>query len=128
MGGTRLLKTMHVLQTDSGGHVGHVCAKVYCKRDKTSLASVQRAYEQLRVALASGFTPSVLPYAQCFETEKGGFLLRQHFAHSLFERFDKHPLLTLVEKKWLAFQLVHAVAQMHAVGVCHGASSTSIVC
>lgn len=30
------------------------------------------------------------------------------------------PLLTLIEKKWMVFQLLTALSQAHFYGVCHG--------
>ncbi len=64
--------------------------------------------------------PNVLTYPRLFETKKAGYLFRQHFAFNLNDRFSTHPFLNLVEKKWMAFQLLHALHQMHATGVCHG--------
>jgi serine/threonine protein kinase len=44
-----------------------------------------------------------------------------HFSSQLqYDRFSTHPFLTILEKKWFAYQLIHAVAQMHQAGVCHG--------
>ncbi|CAF2081899.1 unnamed protein product [Brassica napus] len=35
-------------------------------------------------------------------------------------RLSTRPFLSLVEKKWLAFQLLLAVKQCHEKGICHG--------
>lgn len=84
------------------------------------------------------------------ETDKAAYLLRQHFFNNLHDRLSTRPFLSLVEKKWLAFQVfvqlvlicvyVHlgwdwlitvtsqfspfqllcAVKQSHEHGICHG--------
>ncbi|KAI7755186.1 hypothetical protein M8C21_008735 [Ambrosia artemisiifolia] len=54
------------------------------------------------------------------ETDKAAYLLRQYFFNNLHDRLSTRPFLSLVEKKWLAFQLLYAVKQSHDNGVCHG--------
>lgn len=61
-----------------------------------------------------------MPLSPVFLSEKAIFLVRQQFAHNLADRFYTHPFLTLIEKRWLAYQLLVAVSQMHAAGVRHG--------
>jgi hypothetical protein len=39
------------------------------------------------------------------ETDKAAYLLRQYFFHNLHDRLSTRPFLSLVEKKWLAFQV-----------------------
>jgi phosphoinositide-3-kinase regulatory subunit 4 len=36
----------------------------------------------------------------------------------LYDRISTRPFLALSEKKWIVFQLLKAVAQAHALGVC----------
>lgn len=40
------------------------------------------------------------------ETDKAAYLLRQFFFHNLHDRLSTRPFLSLVEKKWLAFQVL----------------------
>ena len=40
-----------------------------------------------------------------FETDKAAYLLRQYFFNNLHDRLSTRPFLSLVEKKWLAFQV-----------------------
>ncbi|XWS26764.1 hypothetical protein CRYUN_Cryun26dG0058100 [Craigia yunnanensis] len=54
------------------------------------------------------------------ETDKAAYLLRQYFFNNLHDRLSTRPFLSLVEKKWLAFQLLLAVKQCHDKGICHG--------
>lgn len=39
------------------------------------------------------------------ETDKAAYLLRQYFFNNLHDRLSTRPFLSLVEKKWLAFQV-----------------------
>ena len=41
--------------------------------------------------------------------EKAGFLIRQFISRSLYDRLSTRPFLTLVEKSWLAFQLIQEI-------------------
>ncbi|XP_019200102.1 PREDICTED: phosphoinositide 3-kinase regulatory subunit 4-like isoform X2 [Ipomoea nil] len=68
------------------------------------------------------FGPSSLLFMVQFwlETDKAAYLLRQYFFNNLHDRLSTRPFLSLVEKKWLAFQLLVAVKQSHERGVCHG--------
>jgi len=50
-------------------------------------------------------------------TERAGFLVRQYLKDSLYDRVSTRPFLTMVEKKWIAFQLLVALQQAHKHGV-----------
>ena len=53
-------------------------------------------------------------------TERAGFIVRQFIKDSLYDRISTRPFLTLIEKKWMAFQILLAVQQAHKHNVCHG--------
>ena len=36
------------------------------------------------------------------------------------DRLSTRPFLSIVEKKWIVYQLFQAVSQCHSVGICHG--------
>ena len=40
------------------------------------------------------------------ETDKAAYLLRQYFFNNLHDRLSTRPFLNLIEKKWLAFQVI----------------------
>lgn len=89
------------------------------------------------------------------ETDKAAYLLRQYFFNNLHDRLSTRPFLSLVEKKWLAFQvcvrvcalcslsgwlsilitifillvlqLLLALKQCHEKGICHGGFNTLMV-
>jgi serine/threonine protein kinase len=54
------------------------------------------------------------------ESDRAGYIVRQAFYLSLYDRITTRPFLSTLEKRWLAYQLLAAVAECHARGVCHG--------
>lgn len=54
------------------------------------------------------------------ESDKAGYIVRQAFYLSLYDRISTRPFLSTLEKKWITFQLLSAVADSHARGVTHG--------
>ncbi|KAG8212699.1 hypothetical protein J437_LFUL019599 [Ladona fulva] len=68
---------------------------------------------------ANIFPEYVLPNLSSL-TEKAGVIMREYVKDSLYDRISTRPFLSLIEKKWIAFQLLYALHQCHKVGVCHG--------
>ena len=64
--------------------------------------------------------PNVAPYESAEILNKSAILVRQFFGRNLFDRLYSPPRLTAVHQKWLALQILCAVAQLHSVGVIHG--------
>ena len=75
---------------------------------------------QVRARLTVNGAPNVMPFRWFRESAHAAYLVRQYFHANLLERLSSPPFLCLVEKQWLAFQLLQAVAQCHGAGVCHG--------
>ncbi|XP_059638259.1 serine/threonine-protein kinase VPS15 [Cornus florida] len=100
---------------------GLVLVKVYFKRgDSIDLREYERRLAQIREIFRGLDHPHVWPFQFWLETDKAAYLLRQYFFNNLHDRLSTRPFLSLVEKKWLAFQLLYAVKQSHENGVCHG--------
>jgi phosphoinositide-3-kinase, regulatory subunit 4 len=47
-------------------------------------------------------------------------MIRQYMMHNLFDRLRQNPLLRVIEKKWIVYQLLLALSEAHDSGVCHG--------
>ena len=75
---------------------------------------------QVRARLTVNGAPNVMPFRWFKETPHAAYLVRQYFHASLLERLSSPPFLSLVEKRWLIFQLLQALQQCHSAGVCHG--------
>ncbi|WOL13904.1 phosphoinositide 3-kinase regulatory subunit 4 isoform X1 [Canna indica] len=100
---------------------GLVLVKVYFKRgDPLDLRDYEKKLAQIREIFQSMQHPHVWPFQFWLETDKAAYLLRQYFFSNLHDRLGTRPFLSLIEKKWLAFQLLCAVEQSHCKGVCHG--------
>uniref|UniRef100_A0A7N1A303 non-specific serine/threonine protein kinase n=1 Tax=Kalanchoe fedtschenkoi TaxID=63787 RepID=A0A7N1A303_KALFE len=100
---------------------GLVLVKVYFKRgDSIDLTEYERRLNHIRQIFRALDHPHVWPFQFWLETDKAAYLLRQHFFHNLHDRLSTPPFLSLIEKKWLTFQLLFAVKQSHDNGVCHG--------
>ncbi|KAG6478579.1 serine/threonine-protein kinase VPS15-like [Zingiber officinale] len=100
---------------------GLVLVKVYFKRgEPLDLREYERRLAQIRDIFQSVQHPHVWPFQFWLETDKAAYLLRQYFFSNLHDRLSTRPFLSLIEKKWLAFQLLCAVEQSHNKGVCHG--------
>ncbi|CAM0943441.1 unnamed protein product [Alopecurus aequalis] len=101
---------------------GILLVKVYFKRagEPLDLKEHERRLERIRRAFQGLEGSHVLPFQVWFQTDKAAYLLRQHFYSNLHDRLSTRPFLSQIEKKWLAFQLIHAVEQSHSKGFCHG--------
>ncbi|KAK1270728.1 Shaggy-related protein kinase kappa [Acorus gramineus] len=100
---------------------GLVLVKVYFKRgDPLDLKDYERRLAQIRDTFQDVESPHVRPFQLWLETDKAAYVLRQYFFSNLHDRLSTRPFLSLIEKKWLAFQLLCAVKQSHEKGVCHG--------
>uniref|UniRef100_A0A2P2JZ25 non-specific serine/threonine protein kinase n=1 Tax=Rhizophora mucronata TaxID=61149 RepID=A0A2P2JZ25_RHIMU len=100
---------------------GLVLVKVYFKRgDPIDLREHERSLQLLKDTFLALDHRHVWPFQFWQETDKAAYLLRQYFFNNLHDRLSTRPFLSLVEKKWLAFQLLIAVKQCHEKGICHG--------
>ncbi|XP_031387749.1 serine/threonine-protein kinase VPS15 [Punica granatum] len=100
---------------------GLVLVKVYFKRDDSiDLREYERRLLHIKETFRSIDHPHVWPFQSWQETDKAAYLLRQYFFNNLHDRLSTRPFLSLVEKKWLAFQLLLALKQCHEKGICHG--------
>ncbi|GIL95346.1 hypothetical protein Vretimale_1391, partial [Volvox reticuliferus] len=119
LGGGRFLKTLLCLH-DSGGLV---VVKVYFKRPDTAAGGLEPYKQQLaaiRSALSCSSCQHAWPWQVWLESQYVGYLVRQHLAQNLYDRLSTRPFMSKLEKRWVAFQLLLAAAQIHARGVVHG--------
>lgn len=95
---------------------------MYARRGE-SMEALQKEKEKLE-SIAGTFgmvkNSNVLAYAKVVVRERTAYLIRQFFAHNLYERLGTRPFLTTMEKKWILFQLLMALDQCHHWGISHG--------
>ncbi|VBB84052.1 Putative Putative serine/threonine-protein kinase VPS15 [Podospora comata] len=99
-------------------HDGVVLVKVLIKPYPMSLDKYKEQVLRVRNVLVD--VPNALPYQRAIETETNGYLIRQFFYNSLYDRLSTRPFLEDIEKRWLAFQLLCAVRDCHDKDIYHG--------
>ncbi|KAJ7198728.1 kinase-like domain-containing protein, partial [Mycena pura] len=62
----------------------------------------------------------VYSYQSFVETDKAGYIIRQWIASSLYDRISTRPFLSVIEKKWIVFQLLNALRDARNRKVSHG--------
>ncbi|EIE24687.1 hypothetical protein COCSUDRAFT_258, partial [Coccomyxa subellipsoidea C-169] len=116
-GGGRFLKTLLCLHDDGG----LVVVKVYYKRDDVpDLRGYESRLLEIRERLSGPACVHVLPFQAFLESDRAAYLIRPYIFADLYHRLSTRPFLSSIEKRWIAFQLLHALAQVHERGVCHG--------
>ncbi|CAK9223943.1 unnamed protein product [Sphagnum troendelagicum] len=116
LGGGRFLKSVQCVHDE-----GLLLVKVYFKRGEfIDLKEYERKLHEIREKLKDIEHSHVWPFQYWLETDKAAYLLRQYFFSNLHDRISTRPFLSVIEKKWLAFQLLHALKQSHERGIYHG--------
>ncbi|VDL62853.1 unnamed protein product [Hymenolepis diminuta] len=114
-------------------------AKVRCDKGITRPRKVMKIYQIYKLdPLIEQARDSLLPFCrkavggfnllpvETFMTDKYAFISRDFVDQSLAERIGTRPFLTFDEKRWIAFQLLSAVQQLHSIKandtkpLCHG--------
>ncbi|XP_022659403.1 phosphoinositide 3-kinase regulatory subunit 4-like [Varroa destructor] len=117
LGSTRFLKTVKVRAANCQYPL--VVKVLALPQDNTlPLQSHQKNIEKIRNALEN--CPNALPFTKTYLSARSAILVRQFVKYSLYDRVSTRPFLTISEKKWIAFQLLCALAQCHRAEVCHG--------
>jgi phosphoinositide-3-kinase regulatory subunit 4 len=130
LGGGRFLKTF-LTRAEEGTRGGLVVVKAYLKRGAPGSGGGLDADEVRAHAARLRETREALsrppqrhlhawPFQRELETERALYLMRQYAHATLHDRVSTRPFLTAIEKRWFAFQLLHALAECHARGVTHG--------
>ncbi|CBQ70440.1 related to VPS15-ser/thr protein kinase [Sporisorium reilianum SRZ2] len=98
---------------------GPIVVKAFVKPDPSiSLKSLVKHIRIERESLAD--VPNVLTYQKVVETERAGYLIRQWLHSNLYDRISTRPFLSAVEKRWITYQLLHAMQDTHDRGIAHG--------
>ncbi|CAI4270584.1 AKH_1a_G0002960.mRNA.1.CDS.1 [Saccharomyces cerevisiae] len=111
---SRFLKTCKALDPN-----GEIVIKVFIKpKDQYSLRPfLQRIRAQ---SFKLGQLPHVLNYSKLIETNRAGYMIRQHLKNNLYDRLSLRPYLQDIELKFIAFQLLNALKDIHNLNIVHG--------
>ncbi|XP_055586304.1 phosphoinositide 3-kinase regulatory subunit 4 [Uranotaenia lowii] len=114
MGSTRFLKVARARSDD-----GPVVVKVFVKHDPSfPLEQHIDKIEYIKKNLANAV--NCLPFQRVLITERACLIIREFVKHSLYDRVSTRPFLTLIEKKWITFQILCALHQCHKQKIYHG--------
>ena len=100
-----------------------VIVKIYRLYDPSeNLSSADAEVDKLKSKCSITKHPNIIPYFDWQLSPKSNiaFLMRQYLGSSLNDRFHTRPFLTTIEKKWISFQLLKALEQIHGDQLCHG--------
>ena len=118
---TRFLKTNLVEHRE-----GHLVVKIFIKPDSThNYDNVIKQLREIRELLSHSH--NVVPCPLTFQTEKVVCTARQYVADNLYDRMSTRPFLSLIEKKWISYQILCSLKECHSNKVCHGDIKTENV-
>lgn len=101
----RFLKT---LQVQLGGI--SVIVKIFATPPNLSIDAYIKRLDALYAQLA--WSNAVLLPLKCDVLRNGwGIMVRQHMYTSLYDRISTRPFLSIIEKKWITYQLLAAAAE-----------------
>ncbi|RWS25485.1 phosphoinositide 3-kinase regulatory subunit 4-like protein, partial [Leptotrombidium deliense] len=137
LGSTRFFKVarvkLHSIRSQTGTHSNSTfdnyngfgpsslgVAKVFVTNDLSlPFNTHKQRIEYLKNVLREN--ANALPFAKVRVIEtKSVILLRQYVKFNLYDRLSTRPFLTLFEKKWICFQLLKSIQNIHQRGICHG--------
>ena len=136
LGQAKILKTAKVKSTSRDGHL---VIKVYVKpilsqsntqqMDKLEefIERNKQKYYEIQSKWNLDTQPGLIPLIPIENRDKvrnplhrGYFLGRQYLSSNLLDRFNTPPYLTVIEKKWIVYQLLRCVQQAHSTHIVHG--------
>ena len=121
MGSTRFLKVARAKSEE-----GLVVVKVFVKHD-LSLPLTQHEDKVRDIKKSLQNAVNCLPFQKIIISDRANLVLREFVKHSLYDRMSTRPFLTIIEKKWITFQVLCALHQCHKQKVCHGDIKVSII-
>ncbi|KAH8406647.1 hypothetical protein KR222_001554 [Zaprionus bogoriensis] len=116
MGSTRFFKVAKAKSDE-----GLIVVKVFVKHDPTlPLEDHKERLESIKKTLTMANAVNCLPFQRVELIDKAAYIMREYVKHSLYDRVSTRPFLTVLEKKWITFQILCALNQCHKQKICHG--------
>ncbi|CAH2350398.1 serine/threonine-protein kinase Vps15p [[Candida] railenensis] len=123
---SRFLKTIKAIDQKSGCLI---VIKILIKPSNASytlnLQDVTELIVKESSLLAAASTDSkklsnVLPWSNIIETDRAGYLIRQHCKTNLYDRLSIRPFLQPIEKLFLMYQMLKTIDELHQLKIHHG--------
>uniref|UniRef100_A0A1I8B8H4 non-specific serine/threonine protein kinase n=1 Tax=Meloidogyne hapla TaxID=6305 RepID=A0A1I8B8H4_MELHA len=114
LGSTRFMKVARVEHAK-----GPMVVKVFVFSDQ--ICHVEFYRDQLQqIARRLISHPNCAPFSRIYLTARSAILCRPFFKFTLYDRLSTRPFLSTIEKRWIAFQLLKAFAQLRIAMIRHG--------
>ena len=98
-----------------------ICKLHFSKIEDDQYKYYKSEIDKIRAAFDIYKHPNVLAIDKIFNIQKKAILgVRQFVCHNLKEKLHRIPKLSMMEKKWLAFQILCSISQVHSVKMVHG--------
>lgn len=111
---SRFLKTCRALDPN-----GEIVVKVFLK--PTESYDLKKIHDKIeRQSLILRQLPNVLNYSKIIYTDRAGYLIRQHLKTNLYDRLSLRPFLQDIELKFMTFQLLQLMSDIHMRDITHG--------
>lgn len=111
---SRFLKTCKGLDPN-----GEIIIKVFIKPNEDyNLNEIQKMLYAEALLLAP--LPTALNFSKVIESHRAGYLIRQHLKSNLYDRLSSRPYLSDIETKFMTFQLLQALNDIHNLDITHG--------
>jgi len=120
---TKLFKTYSFLCEGES----QIIMKVHFKLNNASLKGYTPSLSFMQKEFNLNVYPNLLPYTSLTEEPNFAVLIRPKVYMTLSHRIWTVPMLTLIEKHWIMFQLITAVYNLHNLGLYHGEISSNNV-
>ncbi|KAG1450049.1 hypothetical protein G6F46_010280 [Rhizopus delemar] len=105
---------------------GYVVVKIFVKPELGM--SLSKRVKKLKVEYkALSDVHNAFSFQRILETDKAAYLVRQYLYSNLYDRISTRPFLTIIEKKWIAYQLLRSIADSHSKNIYHGDIKTENV-
>lgn len=111
---SRFLRTCKALDPN-----GEIIIKVFIKpTENYKLDEINNELETESRLLSP--LPNILNYSKLIESNRAGYLIRQQMKCNLYDRLSTRPYLQDIEIKFITFQLLQAVQDIHNLDITHG--------
>jgi phosphoinositide-3-kinase regulatory subunit 4 len=115
LGSSRFLRTFHCAYVNSGG----IIIKQFSKPPFILMDNYLLQLNIQKEKLSGRENCCLIPYIIA-EAPQNIFLQRQYFMHNLYDRISTRPFYVNIERVWIAYQLLKALAYSDSLSICHG--------
>lgn len=113
---SKFLKTCKALDPN-----GEIIVKVFIKPNEEftkQFSLIIKRIQKQQIKLAKSC--SVLNYSKIVDSKRAIYLIRQHLKGNLYDRLSLRPYLHPIELKFITFQILKVISEIHDLDIVHG--------